>query len=779
MWKDYLAGYIKNNRASGISVIVSTFIAALFLSFLCTMFYNLWLDDVESVKQAEGDWHGRIEGKIGDEELTLIQNFANVELAAVNRELSGNGKTLVDIRFSRAGLAVKEMPLIAEMLGVEEGAASYNLQLLSLYFVRVPGDEKPRLLLPFYFFIVLLLCFSMILVIHNSFAVSMNAKIRQFGIFSSVGTAPGQIRACLLQEAAALAALPTVLGILSGIVLSMGIIKAMGVIARKVAGGHEAVFSYHPVVLGLTVLAVGFTVLFSAWIPARKLGALTPLEAIKNTGELQLKRKKRAGILAFFFGAEGELAANALKAQKKALRSAGLSLTLAFLGFSIMQSFFALSDLSTQETYFERYKDTWDVMVTVKDRKIEAFDKADSLGEIPGANSVVVYQKAAAFCLIPEEWKSKELAVLPELVKKAGGAAFQEAGGEASEKMSGEASQEAGDAASKATGDVAFQEADDAVFQEMVDAASQRAGVWQAGAQIVVIDDAGFAQYCRQIGVEPELEGVIILNKIWNSIDSNFRKRSYVPYVKEDRKETTLLGVEGEKVTLPILAYAEEEPVLREEYNDYELVHFVPLSLWKKAAGGLGGNEKDIFVRGLSKERQEAAALDALEAEILAAIGGEYEMESENRIGEQKANEEMISGYKLMTGSFCVFLAIIGVAGVFTNTLGFIRQRKREFARYQSVGLTPAGMRKIFCIEAAVIVGRPIVIALPVTVLSMIFMAKASYMDIGLFLGVFPVMEIAVFILAVLGLVGLAYYLGGRAILRCPLAEALRDDTFM
>lgn len=50
---------------------------------------------------------------------------------------------------------------------------------------------------------------------------------------------------------------------------------------------------------------------------AWKMSRLTPLEAIKNSGELQLKRKGNSWFLRFFFGLEGELAGNALKAQKK------------------------------------------------------------------------------------------------------------------------------------------------------------------------------------------------------------------------------------------------------------------------------------------------------------------------------------------------------------------------------------------------------------------------------------------------------------------------------
>ena len=139
--------------------------------------------------------------------------------------------------------------------------------------------------------------------------------------------------------------------------MTFGAIQAVNILADGIVGRHEAAFAYHPLVFAVTILTSFLTVLISAWLPARKLSKMTPLEAIKNTGELQQKRRKKSRILALLFGTEGELAGNALKAQKKSLRTATLSLTLSFLGFALMLSFFTLSGISTNHTYFERYQD--------------------------------------------------------------------------------------------------------------------------------------------------------------------------------------------------------------------------------------------------------------------------------------------------------------------------------------------------------------------------------------------------------------------------------------
>ena len=184
-----------------------------------------------------------------------------------------------------------------------------------------------------------------------------------------------------MQEAAALCVLPVLIGNLLGILISMGLIYMMnGLLGSGVAGRHEAVFGYHPLVLVVTLLLTVVTIWISAWMPARKLSKLTPLEAIKNTGELQLKRKKKSLLLTGIFGMEGELAGNALKAQRRALRTASLSLIFSFLAFTIMQSFFTLSGISTRETYFERYQGVWDIMVKVKDTDVDSFSEIQNTG---------------------------------------------------------------------------------------------------------------------------------------------------------------------------------------------------------------------------------------------------------------------------------------------------------------------------------------------------------------------------------------------------------------
>lgn len=732
MWKDYSTAFIKKNKASSISIMVAAFISALFLSLVCSLFYNFWTYEIEKITIEEGGWHGRIAG-ISENDLTTIENFANVEKAEVNQSLSDKENIVVDVYFQNVKSVYRDMPLIAQMLDIDSSTVSYHELLLSRYMVHDPQDNTPPLLMAFFLVLLVVLSVSLILIIHNSFAVSMDARIHQFGIFSSIGATPGQIFACVMQEAAILCGLPILIGSGIGIVGSAGAIQVMNFFAAEIAGRHEAVFQYHPFVFAVTILASVLTVFISASLPAKKLSKLTPLQAIRNTGELSLKKKKHSRILSLLFGVEGELAGNALKAQKKALRTSTLSLTLSFLSFTVMLCFFTLTGISTNHTYFERYQNAWDVMVTLKDTEIGDFSQGEEIRELQGVRSSVAYQKAIAICLLPESDMSDELLGIGGLEAVAGNVSI--------------------------VGD----------------------GTYSVKAPIVIMDDVGFEEYCQQIGIEPKLDGSVVLNRIWDSVNSNFRYKTYIPFVKEGQTAITLQNtVQPENtVEIPVLTYTQKTPILREEYDNYSLVQFIPLSLWNQISGKIGDIETDTYIRILGKEGVTLSELNELQSVISETIHQDSAATLENRIQEKISDDEMQKGSTLILGAFCVLLAVIGIANVFSNTLGFLRQRKREFARYASVGMTPESMRKMFTIEASVIAGRPLIITLPLTVIVVAFMITASYLDPMEFLAKAPLIPILAFILAIFGFVGLAYYIGGKRMLESDLADALRNDIMM
>lgn len=303
-------------------------------------------------------------------------------------------------------------------------------------------------------------------------------------------------------------------------------------------------------------------------------------------------------------------------------------------------------------------------------------------------------------------------------------------------------------------------------------------------APIVIMDDKSFVAYSEQIGITPQLNGAVVLNQIRDVTNHDFRHSVFMPYIKDENTVSVLrqTGNEEKSAEIPVLSYTQEVPVLREEYaklNYYELVHFIPASLWREIKGQIGEAEKNVYICVRGKENAELENLDSLQNKIALLIGDKYTIEQENRIREYEANDTQIHGMMTLLGGFCVLLAIIGIGSVFSNTFGFGRQRRRKFARYMSVGMTPNELKKMFVIETAAIAGKPILISIPIVAAAIGFMLRMSYIDAGEFMKEAPLVPILLFMLAILVSVALAYYLAWRNIRKIDLAEVLRDDTMV
>lgn len=736
MWKEFSRSYLARNPAAGRTVAAAALAAAFFLSLVIGLFYNLWVYEVARIIREEGGWQARVtvpaDGPAPEELLKALTDFANVESAAL-ADPTPEGEAVIELTFRRRGRIYADLALIRQALDLPEEAVQAHELLLSRYLVSDPQDPDPPLLLPFLLAVVGAVTLALVLLIRNAFAITMQSRLHQFGILSSVGATPRQLRVCLLQEAAVLALIPLAAGTALGLAGCAGVLAAVNAAAADLAGRQDAVFRLHPLVVAGALGAALVTVLVSAWLPAFRLSRMPPLQALQDGTAPQadrVRRRRGGGLLGLVFGVRGELAGCALRQSRRALRVANLSLLLSFLGFTAMLCFFTLSGISTRYTYFERYQDAWDVMARLPDASTEDFARLEPLQTLPGVRSATVYTWADAACRLDVDDQSDALLTLGGLGAVAG------------------------------------------------DAAAPLEEGWLVNAPILVMDDASFLAYCEEAGLAPSLDGAILLNRVWDSLHSNFRDRLYLPFVRGDLTALPLTGPDGAVLgELPLLGCTDTPPALREEYDQYALVQFWPLSLWQSLDWAPAA-EPGLTVRLLGPEGITAAGCEALQAaaaEQLDRTGLAYTIE--NRIAEQAANDRMIAGAQAILGAFCLLLAAIGLANVFLNTLGFVGQRRREFARYLALGMTPGELRSLFWIEAAVIAGRPLVITLLLTGGMVAFMLRASYLDPAVFLAEAPVGPVALFAGLIAGAVALAYALGARRVLAGDLTLLLKDDS--
>ncbi len=214
---------------------------------------------------------------------------------------------------------------------------NYNSSLLALYGVS-KYDNMIEGISGVLMIILGLVSVGCIIVIYNSFAISVMERKKQFGLFSSIGATKKQLRKTVLFEAFIIGLIGIPLGLLGGILGIGAVIKIMNYLI-----GSEFTFKLvaYPLFIIIPIIFMIATILVSAFIPAKKASKITPIEAIRLNDDIKIKSKKLRTnrFVKKIFGIEGELALKNIKRNKKKYRITIISLFISIVMFITFSSF--------------------------------------------------------------------------------------------------------------------------------------------------------------------------------------------------------------------------------------------------------------------------------------------------------------------------------------------------------------------------------------------------------------------------------------------------------
>jgi putative ABC transport system permease protein len=125
------------------------------------------------------------------------------------------------------------------------------------------------------------------LLIYNVMYISVSKDVRFYGMLKTLGTTPKQLRRIVIGQVLRLCLAGLPIGCVLAAGVSLLVVPAM--IVSSGGNGGAAVVSFSPVIyLGAILFAV-LTALFGAVTPAKKAANVSPIEALKFTGE-QIKK---------------------------------------------------------------------------------------------------------------------------------------------------------------------------------------------------------------------------------------------------------------------------------------------------------------------------------------------------------------------------------------------------------------------------------------------------------------------------------------------------------
>src|SRR6266496_4195525 len=240
------------------------------------------------------------------------------------------------------------------------------------------------------------------LVIYNAFAISIGERKKQFGMFASVGATSAQIRRIVLIEAGAIAAIGIPLGIL-GAIVGVGILLKLtqGIVSHLIIDAEQGMpLVVSPLVIGLTVLFSAATILLSAWIPARRASRVSPIDAIRQSGEIEdgtPLNLRTSPLIRRAFGFEGELALKSLKRDRKKYLTTVLSLMLSIILFV---AFNALMLYTTTTRNVASHAMNFDLQVDLDYHQSHAMNFVDLVSQLPEVQRVA-YRRSTYEAYVP------------------------------------------------------------------------------------------------------------------------------------------------------------------------------------------------------------------------------------------------------------------------------------------------------------------------------------------------------------------------------------------
>lgn len=218
-----------------------------------------------------------------------------------------------------------------------------NDYLVSLEYLST-GDNTLNFLYTVAAIVTIIIIVTSVYCIKNSFDISITEKTKQYGMLRSVGATSKQIKRNVLYEAFILGIIGIPIGILSGLLASFILIQ----VSNYLLGATiqiKLIFSISFISIAVSILLSILTIYLSAHKSARRASKISPITAIRNSGDIKIKSKKlkTPKFIKYIFGIGGVVSYKNLKRSRKKYRTTVISIIICVSVFIALYSFVNLA----------------------------------------------------------------------------------------------------------------------------------------------------------------------------------------------------------------------------------------------------------------------------------------------------------------------------------------------------------------------------------------------------------------------------------------------------
>lgn len=649
-------------------------------------------------------------------------------ITILNREnLKDDEKIDVYVTANKTKQIYEKSEETADKLGLfkisEDGTKKYNVKYNKnvLNYMGISDDsgftESMMLVCGI---LILVIGIGSIVVIYNSFAISVSERKKQFGMLSSVGATKKQIKKSVLHEGIVLGSIGIPLGILSGI---LGIAITLGIVRKLLESiimqGVELRLVVSIPAIVIAVILIAITIFLSIIIPARRASKISSIDAIRQSDDIKIKNKKlkTPKFINRICGVEGTIALKNLKRSRKKYRTTVISLTISVILYITVSGFTGYMF----EGFDELYK-TIPADISISEYSKEGISEiATQLDEMQGFESYIRISEVLGNLYITKDNMNAETRKELEKNKKMQDLYFEEDG--------------------KIHINVSFTGLDSKSYGEFL----KKEKIDELKDNEVILYD--YVNGLQTVGSQYYITNYKKEDKLIIEQDNKEKKEEFI--IKKVIKEAPV-GIENyEGITL----IANENTIKRlQKENEYIYnISYIQLS------------DKD-------KEELEAKVedwKDKYKNQRISYVDIEEEIKSTK-------NLKLI--IQIFLYGFIVLISLIGISNIFNTISTNITLRRREFANLKSIGMTDKQFRKMLDLECVFYGTKALLYGIPLGIIICILMNK-SFTGIANFLFRLPWFSIVTSIIAVYLIVFITMMYSSKKVKKENIIDILRDDN--
>ena len=579
---------------------------------------------------------------------------------------SDKGNVNLYVMFNKNKKIIKQSEELAKELNYN-GDINYNSTLLALYGESTYGNVMSSMG-GMMIIMLSLVSIGCIIVIYNSFAISVMERKKEFGLLSSIGATKRQLSHTVFFEAVVVGVIGIILGIL-GAYIGIGCVILIinnlisDMLEYKLHLVTNPLFIIIPVIFMIIVIGV------SAFIPSRRASKVSPIEAIRQNDDIKINKKKiRTSKLALkLFGIEGEIALKNIKRNKKKYRVTIVSLFISIVLFISFSSYMNYT-LNTASSVMGEVPYDYQISYFGDDpnNDKEALDKINEIVKNSDVKEYVSYSVSNLSIIGNYTYSDEYL-----------------------------------DFYKSAYGDDGIKALNNLKYQYI---------------SILVLDDNSYNKYKKLIGLDKD--SVILLNKFKGVSYGNNKRVNYnIPVINNGNINIKICNFDDNDEDVDTTKYCNKNIdnifVTNKSFDlieEFSYMDDFKLIVNKKLYDSISDSSTHYTQFNIISDNTNN--IDKLTKDL-----DKYSNVNYTNIKEaMKQANNLILVVKILMYGFISLVTLIGVTSVFNTISTSMALRKREFAVLRSIGLTNRGFNKILFFESLFFGMKSLIFAIPVSI---------------------------------------------------------------